>query len=99
MNLAASGRTLFKPRSICLKLSTITPFTHARMFIWPDFPFSSSFIGKRDMLDMVSEEENVYYNANSVAGYCSGMSQITNIYDTHETPVQLWREYMLGGWG
>jgi hypothetical protein len=64
----------------------------------PDFPFSSSFVEKRDMPDMASEEENCIYNAKSVAGYCSGVSRIINIYDAHETPVQLWREYMLGGW-
>jgi hypothetical protein len=30
------------------------------MAVRPDFAFSSSFIGKRDMPDMASEEENVY---------------------------------------
>ena len=60
MNLAVSERTLFRLQSICLKLCTITYITHARMFVCPDFPFLSSFVGKRDMPDMASEEENMY---------------------------------------
>ena len=51
MNLAVSERTLFKLQSICLKLRT---------FMCPNFPFLSSFVGKRHMLDMASEEENMY---------------------------------------
>ena len=66
------------------------------MFMWSDFP--SSFVGKRDMPDIASEEENMYYNANSLTGYCSGVLQMTNIYDTYKTLGQLWQEYMLGEW-
>ena len=60
LNLAVLERTLFKPWLICLKLCTITYVTHAPTFMWPDFPFSSSFVGKRDMSDNASEEENMY---------------------------------------
>jgi|ERR1700733_2686203 hypothetical protein len=58
--LAPSRRTLFKPLQICLKLSTMTYLTHARTVVWPDFPFSSPFVGKRDMPHAAGEEENIY---------------------------------------
>ena len=58
--MAVSERTLFRLWSICLKLCTITYVTHAQTFMCPDFPFLSSFVGKRDMPDMTSEEENMY---------------------------------------
>jgi len=49
----------YKPRPIRLKHRTLIYLTHARTATKPDSPFLSSFIGKRDMPDMASEEENV----------------------------------------
>jgi len=56
-NLGTLGRTLFKPQLICLKIPTMIYLTHARMSVRPNLPFLSSFIGKRDMLGMASEEK------------------------------------------
>jgi len=59
-NLAPSGRTSFKPLPICLKISIMMYLIHAQMVVLTDFPFSSPFIGKRDMPGTASEEEKLY---------------------------------------
>jgi hypothetical protein len=59
-NLHTSGRTSFKPQPISLKISIVVYLTHIKTLVRPDLPFSSPFIGKRDMSGMASEEENMY---------------------------------------
>ena len=55
-----SGRTLFKPWPIGLKICTIIYLARAQMVVRSDLPFSSPFIGKRDMPGMASEEEKMH---------------------------------------
>jgi len=57
---ATLGRTLYKPRPIFLKVPTIIYLTYARTAVRPDFPFLSSFMGKRDMPGTASEEEKMH---------------------------------------
>ena len=59
VNLGTLRRALYKPRPIRLKISTIIYLTHARTVVKSDFPFSLSFISKRDMPDIAREEENM----------------------------------------
>jgi hypothetical protein len=59
-NLGTLGENIFKPRPICLKCAITIYLTYTRTAVRPDFPFSSSFIGKRDMPDTANEEEKMY---------------------------------------
>jgi hypothetical protein len=76
-----SGRASDKPRPIRRKCSIVTYLTHARMIVPPDFPFSSRFIGKRDMPGTASEEEKMYLQCEYCAGhFLRGVADSINIY-------------------
>ena len=59
-NLTPSERILFQSWPIGLKFATMIYLTHARTVVTFDFPFSSRFIGKRDMPATANEEEKMY---------------------------------------
>jgi hypothetical protein len=80
-NLAPSGRTSFKPPPICLKITIMIYLTHTQMVMQTDFPFSSPFIGKRNMLSTTSED------------IFPSRSHMTIIIFTYMTPLSFLSSY------
>jgi hypothetical protein len=94
-----SGRTLFKPRPICLGIFTIIYLIHAQTVVKPDFLFSPPFIGKTDVPATANEGEDVLRICITPPDICSGVSQITHIYIRNKITAEFGRKYMLGGVG